>query len=219
MIFARFRCFSGFFLVLAISISSAAAFAETDTFFDNFLVAVRNGNVRDASAWLKRGADPNLLDERGETPLMQAVRADDNHEVVMLLLDNRAKSYLRNPLGETALMLAAFFGRSRCVEVLLNRGTDIGEANRQGWTPLTYAAFNGHGEIVALLLKNGAAVNGVTSNGLTPLMLAARNGHYEAVTKLLAAGADRTIKGGAGFTAEELARRAGNTEIAKLVKP
>ncbi|MBS4097391.1 MAG: ankyrin repeat domain-containing protein [Sulfuricella sp.] len=219
MFFSRLRFLVFFFSGLAVWAASAPVFAGTDMFFDDFLIAVRNGNVREVQAWLKRGADPNLRDERGETPLLQAVRADDNHEVVTVLLENRAKSYLRNPLGETALMLAAFFGRSQCVDVLLKSGTDIGEANRQGWTPLTYAAFAGHAEIVGKLLANGAAVNGVTANGLTPLMLAARNGHIGVVAKLLAAGADRSLKGGAGFTAEELAARAGNTEISKLVKP
>lgn len=219
MFFSRFRFLAFFFSGLVFSGFWNPAFAGPDTLLDDFLIAVRNGNARDAQAWLKRGADPNLRDERGETPLMQAVRADDNGEVVTVLLGNGAKSYLRNPLSETALMLAAFYGRERSVAALLERGTDIGEANRQGWTPLTYAAFAGHEAIVGQLLAHGAAVNGTTNNGLTPLMLAARNGHYAVVMKLLAAGADRTLKGGAGFTAEELAQRVGNTEIAKLVKP
>lgn len=219
MCFSRYRILAVFFVGMVLSMAWRPVFAGADMFFDDYLIALRNGNAREVQAWLRRGADPNLLDERGETPLIQAVRADDSDEIVMLLLDNRAKSYLRNPLGETALMLAAYFGRTRCVDILLKRGTDIGEANRQGWTPLTYAAFAGHAEIVGQLLANGAAVNGVTTNGLTPLMLAARNGHIGVVYRLLAAGADRTLKGGAGFTAEELASRAGNTEIAKLVKP
>lgn len=213
------RVFRVSVLLGSLVVVAAPAAASGDVFFDDYLIAVRNGNAREAAQWLKRGADPNLLDDKGETPLMQSVRIDDSPEVVRLLLDHRAKTYLRNPLGETALMLGAFFGRTRSVEVLLKYGCDIGEANRQGWTPLTYAAFAGHADIVALLLANGAPVNGTTANGLTPLMLAARNGHYDAVMKLLGAGADRTLKGGAGFTAEELALRAGNTEIAKVVKP
>jgi len=213
----RSSSLAGFLTVLLLAVASSPAFSST--LLDDFFIAVRNGNDGEVKIWLAKGVDVNALDQRGETPLMMAVRSDDHPLVVSALLEGGAKSYLRNPHGETALMLAAFHGRDKSVAALLERGTDIGEANRMGWTPLIYAAFAGHAAIAAQLLAYGAPADSAAGNGMTALMLAARNGHIAMVELLLAKGADRSLKNSAGTDARQLALSAGNTQIAELLKP
>lgn len=215
-----FTSVSAFFIILPALLQFFPMMASAaETPFNDFFIALRNGNAAEVKVWLNKGADANILDERGETPLMLAVRFDDNVEVVRLLLRARAKTYLRSPYGETALMLAVYNGFPKSVAALLSGGTDISETNRQGWTPLIYAAYAGHTDIAALLLSHGAPADSISGNGLTALMLAARNGHLDTVRLLLAKGADRMRKSDTGLTAKDFALKAGNTDIAKLLKP
>jgi ankyrin repeat protein len=205
-------------LLLSFLLVFSGGMAQGQNLHDDFFIAARNGNDVALQGWLNRGMDANARDERGETPLMAAVRAGDHPEVVTALLAAGAKPWLRNPYAETALMLAAFHGRAHSVAVLLERGTDIGEANRMGWTPLLYAAFAGHATIVEQLLKHGALIDFPAANGMTALMLAARNGHAETVELLLARGADRSLKSQSGASARQMALEAGNTYIAERLQ-
>jgi uncharacterized protein len=219
MLMPNYRSSLGAVLLVIFMLASASGWAGEETLLGDFFIALRNGHVDEVKEWLAKGVEANACDERGETPLMLAARSDDYPKVVSALLDAGAKSYLRNPYGETALMLAAFYGRSNSVALLLERGTDIGEANRMGWTPLIYAAFAGHTAIVAQLLAYGAPADSASGNGMTALMVAARNGHIDTVRLLLAKGADRSLESGAGQTARQLALSAGNTDIAKELEP
>lgn len=205
-------------VLLALLLAASGGAAWGQNLFDDFFIAARNGNDVALKVWLDKGVDADVRDERGETPLMAAVRADDHPAVVAALLAAGAKSWLRNPYAETALMLAAFHGRAHSVAVLLERGTDIGETNRMGWTPLLYAAFAGHAAIVGQLLAHGAPVDFTAANGMTALMLAARNGHAETVELLLAKGADRSLKSQSGASARQMALDAGNTHIAERLQ-
>lgn len=208
--------FPSLLLALLLAVTGGAAWGQN--LFDDFFIAARNGNDVALRAWLDKGVDADARDERGETPLMAAVRTGDHPLVVSALLAAGAKSWLRNPYAETALMLAAFHGRAHSVAVLLERGTDIGETNRMGWTPLLYAAFAGHAGIVEQLLKHGAPVDFAAANGMTALMLAARNGHAATVELLLARGAERTLKSQSGASARQMALEAGNTHIAERLQ-
>ncbi|KAI8633880.1 ankyrin repeat-containing domain protein [Xylariaceae sp. FL1651] len=66
--------------------------------------------------------------------------------------------------GWASIIVAAIFGRWRCVQALLNHGVDIDTAGPGGYgTPLPFALNNGHVEIVRRLLERGA-------NPSTPLL-------------------------------------------------
>lgn len=61
---------------------------------------------------LEEGANPNITDRLGKTPLMYAIYKQDNQEIIKLLLQYEANPNAKNLKGQTALMLLAkFVGR------------------------------------------------------------------------------------------------------------
>ena len=74
----------------------------------------------------------------------------------------------RDPVGGgSPLTIAAVFGHTEVVRVLLEAGAAVNWQDAQGSTALHSAAFLGHPEIVAILLQNGADPNVRNSSGAT----------------------------------------------------
>jgi ankyrin repeat protein len=122
--------------------------------------------------------------------------------------------------GFTPLHLAAFFGRTDAVRLLLARGAACDEPGR-GWmtgTPLHAAAAGSHAFIVGMLLEAGADPNTVQRHGFTPLHSAAANGDLTSVEMLLAAGADPTRTNDDGRTPLALAEAAGDLVVADALR-
>lgn len=181
--------------------------------FDDFFSAARNDNADEMSSLLRRGLDPNLVDEeRGDPGLIIAAREGSMRVFNVLInarnIDLNAKA--RN--GDNALMVAAFKGNRAAVELLLAKGAEV---NRPNWTALHYAAASGSNEILQILLNKGADINAASPNKTTPLMMAAGEGHIMAVKILLDSGADLVRKNDLGMSALDFAQKSGHRDIAE----
>ncbi|MEO8137461.1 MAG: ankyrin repeat domain-containing protein, partial [Betaproteobacteria bacterium] len=136
-------------LCVVIGLGALPGFATT---FEDFNRAVAMNDARTVAELLRRGVDPQTVNERGEVALLAAAR-EGSIEVVRALLKGRAKVNQRNAHGDSAIMMAALNGHLAVVKVLRDAGAAI---NHPGWTPLLYAAINGHDAIVEYLLSSGA---------------------------------------------------------------
>ncbi len=106
------------------------------------------------------GVFVDLADDEGRTPLYAACR-EGHADAVEELLDLRA-----NPEAETSAMgltpahVAALFGHTDCLLMLLNAGASANKTPRAAeyvnFTPIHLAAANGHSECVSVLLQAGA---------------------------------------------------------------
>lgn len=197
--------------LLAIFWCPGAAFAGA---YEEVIAAANDDRTATVVDLVQRGVDIDTADPSGTT-LMMTAATNGNDELLDFLLVNHANPLKQNKYGDTALALAALYGRQSTVRRLLHWGVPV---DGPGWTALHYAAFNGHHEIARYLIAWGAKVNAHAPNHDTALMLAARNGHQAIVRILLDAGADARVGDLRGNTAVELAEKAGNSEIANLIR-
>jgi ankyrin repeat protein len=112
---------------------------------------------------------------------------------------------VRNPQGETPLMLALLKGHFEWAKQLAAREADI---NKPDWAPLHYAAAHVGSqavEQVKWLLQEHAYIDAESPNGTTPLMMAAQYGSDQVVKLLLEEGADPSLKNAVGLRALDFA--------------
>ena len=179
--------------------------------YDDFFVAVKRNDGRTVGALLERGFDPNTRDPQGQVALILALKAENLAVAEALLASPATQVGLVNPLGESALMMAALRGQLVWCQRLLSRGAPI---NKAGWSPLHYAAVGPEPRVVQLLLDRGAVVDAEAPNRSTPLMMAARYGKEDSVRLLLARGADPKRINDANMSAADFARGAGREALA-----
>src|SRR6267142_1778685 len=126
---------------------------------------------------------------RGEVPLVEAARNQDQRQV-RTLLNQRADVNALSGDGSTALLWAAHWNDLETAGLLIRAGADANAANDFRMTPLSQACTNGSAKFVDLLLKAGANPNTPVATGVSPLMTCARSGNADAVEMLLVRGAD-----------------------------
>lgn len=118
---------------------------------------------------LARGANPNLGDHFGQSPLHWASKLGD-HRMVDLLLRKDVFPDLPDSRGRTPLSRAAERGHARVAEILLAlSNAEPDSKDVKGRTPLSWAAENWHREMVTILLDRGASVDVRDHEGQIPL--------------------------------------------------
>jgi len=138
----------------------------------------QNRLSKDTELLLTKGADVNLKNKDGRTPLHLAVESADG-DIVELLLDKGANIDAKDDeSGFTALHHAARFGNKNVAELLIARGADINAKDKQGHTPL-YVAVNHDYKVAELLINKGADSANRTGSGRTLLESAQRRKKME----------------------------------------
>ncbi|MCE5237172.1 ankyrin repeat domain-containing protein [bacterium] len=165
---------------------------------------------------LRHHARPNERDERGETAIDLALLAGFP-DPIRALLEGGADPNATNAAGETALHVAAR-GRPEWLDILVQRGAQVDQADLAGQTPLMAAAGAGSADAVTALLSCRANPNAKNSNGQTPLMLASQPQEGSAaVAALLKGGAKVKTRDGAGKTALHYAAAGASKETLTLL--
>jgi len=145
------------------------------------------------------GAEVNVPDGRGLTPLMSAASKMSAVLIKMLLeAGARASINATDNQGRTALMFAAERGDVETIKMLLDAGSAIHAKDTTGQTALMYARGHRYSGVSSLgaaksLIAGGANVNDVNAYRQTPLMLAVHHHYVEEVKMLLEAGARASI--------------------------
>jgi len=145
--------------------------------------------------YLLHGADFNIQDENGRTPLMVAAMNGNLGAVGGFL--GGTDPNIRDNDGNTALSLALINGYPHTATFLLSRGIDLDVDSQD----LFMASEQGYAGIVKQLLASGVNVNAVDERGGTALTMAAEEGYFDVVDVLLSVGADANVQLDNGVTA------------------
>lgn len=102
------------------------------------MMAAIRGYVPEVTALIARGADIN---HPGWTPLHYAASGttERQNEIISLLLDHAAYIDATSPNGTTPLMMAARYGPSGAVDLLLKEGADTNLRNQLGLSAIDFA--------------------------------------------------------------------------------
>lgn len=156
--------------------------------------AIGYGHKEVVRLLLDAGANVNVQDSIGFTPLMEAAQQGDK-EIVKMLIDAGADVEAKAGFGQTALWYVMPDNRknkfliAELISTLIKAGADPNNTDTLGDSILIEAVRQGYGEAVQILLNAGANINAIGQNGCTALMKAKEMGHKEMVELLLKNGA------------------------------
>jgi ankyrin repeat protein len=202
-------------LLCAGLLAAATFLPAAEVSSDDFYRLIRNDDSAGLKTLLSQGADVNLKDSHGATPLMYAA-ASGSPDVMKLLIGAGADVNAKNSFGATALLWSA--GDIRKVRLLLDKGAEVNVTTKQDGTPLLAAAsYDGGEEIVRLLLSKDADVKAVGRFQLTALNLAASANDTGLVRLILANGLDPNARTLSGQTPLMTAAAQDNLPMVKLL--
>ena len=182
-----------------------------------------------------------------EIEFIQAIKKGDTEAINALLRQNLALVNATAETGESAILLAMYYGRRGIANVLWDYGAEmnvweaaaVGATERvkewiirepsllhahspDGFTPLQLAAFFGNADTVEMLAGRGADVNAVSQNqtfarGVPVLQSAVASGNTLTVKILLEHGANANGLNEQEGTPLFIAAFEGNAEMVKLL--
>ena len=139
------------FLTIALLAIPTYLFAAQSQELESILLeAASAGNTDMVRSFLENGANIEIKNDVGATPLIFA-SAKGQKEVVALLLDKGANVNAKTTTGITPLMAAASGGYPEIVKLLLAKGADVSARDQQGRTAFSMAEAAGESQVADLL--------------------------------------------------------------------
>jgi len=187
------------------------AAARNEAAISAVTLAMYNGQSQAVTVLVRRGAPLDVFEASmtGAVDRLQAYLDKQPELANAFAVDGF------QPLG-----LAAFFGQTAAVELLLGRGASVNSAshNEQSVMPLHSAAAGQHLQIAGMLLAHGADPNATQAWGFTPLHSAAQNGQIAMIRLLLDHGADLQARSQDRRSPLDLALAEGHVQAAQLLE-
>jgi ankyrin repeat protein len=198
------------------------------------IIALTNGHFDVAGRLIDHGADLDMQDEVGQTPLWAAVDAhtmpDSNRPPPTEMDDTLTAWDIVSKLVKSGAKVDVPLRARVPYRTKIDRGADgvLGA----GTTPLLRAAKTGDAKVVKLLLEHSANANATVGRGITSILLAANvgtsesdrtgrrktdAGAIETIRLLMKAGVDINAADGQGRTAAHGAALWGMTDLIRFL--
>ncbi|CAA6802574.1 MAG: Unknown protein [uncultured Sulfurovum sp.] len=188
----------------------------------NLILAIKDGNLEDIKKAVENGADIEVLDEEGNTPLIQSLNYirelpinEQDFNIISFLIKSGANV---NPIHDDSLLiLLCTFCEIKLVKLLIKKGTNVNVIDSDGISPLTGVIMShfifqqsnmkvfirdekkyqkniekNQKNIIELLIKNGANTN-IKLKNLSILCFACMLSNIEIIELLIKNGADVNV--------------------------
>jgi ankyrin repeat protein len=166
---------------------------------------------------LRRGADPNKgTGCSGESILHMAV-AEENLEVIQLLLEKGAHVNKEDSYGSTPLSDALYISSYEITHLLIMYGADLPVDQKDKMAYMHLALRNGGEELIILLLKQGLSVDNEDKNGWTLLHYAGYYGCEKSAKVLISKGANINATDAYKQTPLHIAAKLGEENIVRCL--
>jgi len=172
-------------------------------FRTHFLRAVMSWFSSAPSAQVAEGKDKSPVNgDKKNLKVLRAVKDGKTSALKTILESEEADVNFSNHYGDTALILAAWYGHVDITRLLLDARADVDAINCDGNCALNCAAYHGFFDVAEMLVNAGCQID-VRDNvtGKTALIKAAYVGHGEVAEMLIRAGAERNAMDNQGYTA------------------
>ncbi|KAF4766281.1 hypothetical protein HAV15_010745 [Penicillium sp. str.  len=177
--------------------------------------AACSGHAEVVKLLLEKGAKIHNGSDGSKTSLYCAC-LNGHHQVAQMLLQWEPE-LLATHEEWIPLLAASQGGFLDIVQLLIQRGADIGASDSFGQTPLYIACEDGHIEVVRLLLDKGADVHHPNQFGWTPVNTASDEGFSDIVLLLVERGADINVPNESGETPLYNSSWGGHSEVVRLL--
>ena len=173
-------------------------------------VACDFGDINLVKKLLEAGADPNVTDEFGYTPLMRAVVSTQSSKsvfttgksvyvlfsIITALCNSKcsvnvafvpSKPYVFYYEGSTALHMAidGWLHDRLYIKLLIDNGAALDARDVHGCTPLHIASIRGHHSLIKLLASSPEFFHFKDNDGCTPVYYACKNAHIECIREFM----------------------------------
>ena len=217
-----------FFLFCCAFCTAAPAFAQTPPnrtdlrAYKGLLSSTIREELEETQRLLASGADPNLADDNGRTPLIVAAHRG-LRDIARALVKSGANVNAMDKQSYDIVTISAVNNDVGFLKLALELGANPKAiTSPYDGTALIAAAHLGHHQICAELIMAGAPLDHVNNIGMTALIEAivlgdGGNNHQNTVRILLDAGASPNISDRSGATPLALARGRGYTAMAEMI--
>ena len=186
-----------------------------ESFNDEVIDAVEDGDTEALEDLLSRGANPNAIDSVNLSALMNAVM-NQNAEIVRILLEAGAEVNNQDKEGGMPLIQAASLPNLEIVQLLIRHGADLQNQGREALiNARLYNLLDNAQALVEAGINN--TLDAQDNDGNTLLMRAIRHDNIVYAHELIAAGAQVNVKSNNGMTALMIAIRANKSELVRLL--
>jgi hypothetical protein len=157
------------------------------------LQAASDGDIDQLKSHLAKGANFNIADSSGNTPLKLAIQWHHTDAAKLIIESGKADLNAKDPEGRTPLLVALTNAENDVAQMLIDKGADIKAKDKNDMNALHAALRGGQAEMAKQLIEKGADVNSADRTGQTPLTYAQQRGMVEIVGLLKQKGAKEPV--------------------------
>jgi ankyrin repeat protein len=137
------------------------------------LWAIRDGHGKSVDVLLKHGANPNVMNENGETAIWLASETGETEAVQALIAHHAHIDFPDKNQNIPPIAIASHNGQLANVKILAEAGAKLEAKDNSGFTALAHAVYMSKPEVVEYLIGKGADIHTKDIQGRSLLDLVA----------------------------------------------